>query len=46
MAESISIPSQNLPIPQLFISNVNYFFLFPLTTKEVAQIIEQLNDKK
>ena len=45
MTESISIPSQNLPLPQLFISNVNYFFLFPLTT-EVAQIIEQLNDKK
>ena len=46
MAESISDPPQKLPISQLFTSSANSFFMFPSSTDEVAQLIENLNGKK
>ena len=46
MAESISEPPQKLPISQLHNYSANSFFMFPLSTDEVAQLIENLNDKK
>ena len=46
MAESISDPSQKLTISQLHTSSANSFFMFPSSTGEVAQLIENLNDKK
>ena len=46
MAESISDPPQKLPISQLHTSSANSFFMFPSSTNEVAQLIENLNDKK
>ena len=46
MAESISDPPQKLPISLLHTSSVNSFFMFPSSIDEVAQLIENLNDKK
>ena len=46
MAESVSDPSQKLPIFQVHTSSANSFFMFPSSTDEVAQLIENLNDKK
>ena len=46
MAESISEPPQKLPISQLHTYSANSFFMFPSSTDEVAQLIENLNDKK
>ena len=47
MAESISDPPQKLPIFRLHTSRANsFFFMFPSSTDEVAQLIENLNDKK
>ena len=42
MAESISDPPQKLPISQLHTSSANSFFMFPSSTDEVAQLIENL----
>ena len=46
MAESISDFPKKLPISQLHTSSANSFFMFPSSTDEVAQLIENLNDKK
>ena len=46
MAESISNPPQKLPISRQHASRANSFFMFPSSTDEVAQLIENLNDKK
>ena len=46
MAESISDPPQKLPISQLHTYSANSYFMFPSSTDEVAQLIENLNDKK
>ena len=46
MAKSVSDPPQKLPISQLHTSSANSFFMFPSSTDEVAQLIENLNDKK
>ena len=46
MSESISEPPQKLPISQLHTYSANSFFIFPSSTDEVAQLIENLNDKK
>ena len=46
MAESISDPPQKLSISQLHTSNANSFSMFLSSTDEVAQLIENLNDKK
>ena len=46
MVESISDPPQKLPISQLHTSSANSFFSFPSSTDEVAQLIENINDKK
>ena len=46
MAESIWETPQKLPISQLHTSSANSFYMFPSSTDEVAQLIENLNDKK
>ena len=46
MAESISDPPQKLPISRQHTSKANSFFMFPSSTDEVVQFIENLNDKK
>ena len=46
MAESISNPPQKLPISRQHTSRANSFFMFLSSTDEVAQLIENLNDKK
>ena len=46
MGESILDPPQKLPISQLHTSSANSFFMFPSSTDEVAQLIENLNNNK
>ena len=46
MAESISDSPQKLPIPRQQTSSANSFSMFLSSTDEVAQLIENLNDKK
>ena len=46
MAESISDLPQKLPIFRLHTSSANPFFMFPSSIDKVAQLIENLNDKK